>query len=244
MSRNVGIGEVYTTKIQKPHFSGLGVYDPNKVFYKEDENGKVKIDGKLSTIVTNAEEATPITYITLGGKKYDFIEWNGLLVITEDLKWDVGTWYTNPNAPEPIGYYYDTQVTNVSTIHLALRAAGYGDWRIPKPSDWTKLINEPTITLPCSETWEREHGIAKLLSDDSKFRSVFPYNNYLNESGIGLNPCRIATSTASQFDRANYMMDMDNQHNVILRYNGGYTVVTANYGNTAGACIRLVKDAT
>lgn len=239
MSRNVGIGEVYTTRVQKPHFSGLGVYDPNKVFYREDENGKVKIDGKLSTIVTTAEEATPITYITLGGKKYDFVEVNGLYIITEDLTWDVGTYYINPNAPEGIGYYYNTQVSNVSAIHLALSAAGYGDWRVPKPADWTKLINEPTITLPCSETWERERGITKLLSD--KFPSVFPVHALSNYWKTGLNPNRIATATT--FDRANYMMDMDNQHNVILRYNGGYTVVTANYGADAGACVRLVKDA-
>ena len=243
MSRNIGIGEVYTTKIQKPHFSGLGVYDPNKVFYKEDENGKVKIDDKLSTIVTSAEEATPITYITLGGKKYNFVEWNGLLVLTEDLTWDVGTWWTNPNAPKVIGYYYDNTTANVSAIHLALRAAGYGDWRIPKPADWTKLINEPNITLPTTEKYENNRGITKLLTDDPQFRSVFPYHNMLNESGIGLNPCRIHTSTASQLDRANYMEDSDNAHNVIMRYNGGYTVVTANYGSGSGVCVRLVKDA-
>lgn len=235
-----GIGEVYTERKQYPHFSGLGVYDPNKVFYKEDENGKVKVDDKLSTVVSNADDATPVTYITLGGKKYDFVEVNGLYIITEDLTWDVGTYYINPNAPEPIGYYYDTQVSNVSAIHLALRAAGYGDWRIPKPADWTKLINEPTITLPCSETWERERGITKLLSD--KFPSVFPVHELSNYWKTGLNPNRTATTTT--FDRANYMMDRDNQHNVIFRYNGGYTVVTANYGHDAGACVRLVKDAT
>lgn len=244
MSRNVGIGKVYTERKQFPHFSGLGVYDPNKVFYKEDENGKVKVDDKLSTIVTSAEEATPITYITLGGKKYNFVEWNGLLVLTEDLTWDVGTWWTNPNAPEPIGYYYDNTTANVSAIHLALRAAGYGDWRVPKPSDWTKLINEPNITLPTTEKYENNRGITKLLTDDPQFRSVFPYHNMLNESGIGLNPCRIRTSTAAQLDRANYMEDADTAHNVIMRYNGGYTVVTANYGAGSGVCVRLVKDAT
>ena len=244
MSRNVGIGEVYTTRIQHPHFSGLGVYDTEKVFYTDDENGKVKVDGVLSKIVRTAEEMKPKDYITLGGKDYHFVEWNGLLVLTEDLTWDVGTYYINENAPEPIGYYYSTATSNVSAIHLALRAAGLGDWRIPKPADWTKLINEPSITLPTTEKYELNRGITKLLSNAEQFRSVFPYHALLNESGIGLNPCRIHTSTAAQLDRANYMEDADSQHNVIMRYNGGYTVVTANYAATAGACVRLVKDAT
>lgn len=239
MSKNVGIGEVYTERIQKPHFSGLGVYDPTKVFYKEDENGKVKIDGKLSTIVTNAEEATPITYITLGGKNYDFVEVNGLYIITEDLTWDVGTYYINPNAPESIGYYYDTLTSNVSTITVALRNAGYGDWRIPKAADWTKLIGEADIVLPTSPKWEHDRGISKLLSD--KFTSVFPYIDMLNYWKTGLNPNRIATGTT--FDRANYLMDNDSNHNVIIQYNGGYVVQSANYGHDAGACVRLVKDA-
>lgn len=244
MSRNIGIGEVYTTRIQKPHFSGLGVYDPNKVFYTEDENGKVKVDGVLSKIVKNAEEMKPKDYITLGGKDYHFVKWNGLLVLTEDLTWDVGTWWTNPNAPEPIGYYYANTTSNVVALTIALRKAGYGDWRVPKPSDWTKLINEPTITLPCRETWEREgRGITKLLSNAEQFRSVFPYHELLNESGIGLNPCRIHTSTAKQLDRANYLEDSDGAHNVIFHYNGGYTVVTANYGSDSGLCVRLVKNA-
>lgn len=242
MSRNIGIGEVYTERKQYAHFSGLGVYDPNKVFYTEDENGKVKVDGVLSKIVRTAEEMKPKDYITLGGKDYHFVEWNGLLVLTEDLTWDVGTWWTNPNAPEVIGYYYDNTIVNVSAIHLALRAAGLGDWRIPKPSDWTKLINEPNITLPTTEKYEQNRGITKLLTDDPQFRSVFPYHNQLNESGIGLNPCRIHTSTAAQLDRANYMEDADTAHNVIMRYNGGYTVVTANYGSGSGVCVRLVKD--
>ena len=54
-----GIGEVYTERRQYPHFSGLGVYDPNKVFYTDDENGKVKVDGVLSKIVRTAEEMKP-----------------------------------------------------------------------------------------------------------------------------------------------------------------------------------------
>ena len=238
-----GIGEVYTERKQYPHFSGLGVYDPNKVFYTDDENGKVKVDGVLSKIVRTAEEMKPKDYITLGGKDYHFVEWNGLLVLSEDLTWDVGTWWTNPNAPKVIGYYYANTTTNVVALTIALRNAGYGDWRVPKPVDWTKLINEPTITLPCGETWERERrGITKLLSNADQFRSVFPYHELLNESGIGLNPCRISTSTAAQLDRANYLEDSDGAHNVIMRYNGGYTVVTANYGS-GGVCVRLVKDA-
>lgn len=241
MSRNVGIGEVYTTRIQHPHFSGLGVYDPEKVFYTEDSEGKVKVDDVVSKIVRTAGEMKPKDYITLGGKDYHFVEWNGLLVLSEDLTWDVGTYYINPNAPAPIGYYYSNATSNVSVINVALRNAGYGDWRVPKPADWTKLINEPDITLPTSEKYEHNRGITKLLSDAEQFRSVFPYHSTLNESGIGLNPCR--TATATTFDRTNYLEDSDGAHNVIMRYNGGYTVVTANYGATAGLCVRLVKDA-
>lgn len=237
-----GIGEVFTERIQGKCNVGAGVFDPEKVPFVEDANGKVVIDGKLCSVLSKPAEPVDPTAVTIGDHVYHWVEWNGLKVLTEDLIWDVGTYYVNANAPEPIGFYYANTISNVTTITVALRNAGLSEWRIPKPADWTRLINEPTITLPTTEKYERERGITKLLSDDPQFRSVFPYHEMLNASGIGLNPNRIATSTAKQFDRANYMEDADSAHNVVMRYYGGYTVVTANYGSTAGACIRLVSD--
>lgn len=241
MSRNVGIGKVYTTRIQKPHFSGLGVYDPKKVFFTDDENGKVIIDDVRSTITRTFHPGPYKDYIMLGGEKYHWVEWEGLLIIDRDLKWDVGAYAINPNAPESFGYYYENTDANIAAIEAALAEAGYSDWRVPTAEDWTVLINEPDITLPTAEKWERDRGITKLLSD--KYTSVFPYHADLNKSRIGLNPCRIATSTAAQFDRANYLENNASNHNVVFRYIEGYTVVTANYGASAGACVRLVKNA-
>ena len=234
-----GIGEVFTYRKQDTVNCGHGVYDPSKVFYAEDPDGKVIVDGSRSRIVKEPVPVDP-TLVTIGGKDYHFVEWCGLKVLTEDLTWDIGTYYINPNAPEPIGYYYDNTTANVSVINVALRNAGLGEWRVPKPADWTKLINEPTISLPTSEKYERNRGITRLLSDAPQFSSVFPTHELLNESGIGLNPCRTATTTT--FDRANYLEDSDGAHNVIMRYNGGYTVVTANYGSGSGLCVRLVAD--
>lgn len=242
MARNVGIGKVYTTRIQNPHFSGLGVYDPEKVFFTDDENGKVIVDDVPSTITKTPQPKQPKDYLLLGGEEYHWVEWEGLFVIEKDLRWDFGSYAINPNAPETFGYYYESSNANIEAIETELARLGYSDWRVPTAADWTQLINEPTITLPTSEKWEQGRGITKLLSNE--YTSVFPPHSLLNESGIGLNPCRIATSTASQFDRANYMMNNTSNHNVIFRYNGGYTVVTANYAAAVGACLRLVKTIT
>ena len=54
MSRNIGIGEVRTKLLDTDHKQwncGMGLYDPNKVFFKEDPNGKVIVDGKLCQII-------------------------------------------------------------------------------------------------------------------------------------------------------------------------------------------------
>lgn len=61
-----GIGKVYTTRIQKSHFSGLGVYDPNKVFTRNNTNGKVFVNDILSSICKK-DEAITIETVDING---------------------------------------------------------------------------------------------------------------------------------------------------------------------------------
>ena len=63
MSRNCGIGEVYTYHYKdvnpKTRNCGFGYYDPEKVKTKPDPNGKVLVDGVLSVFDIGKPEPKP-----------------------------------------------------------------------------------------------------------------------------------------------------------------------------------------
>ena len=67
-----GIGEVFTYRKQDTVNCGHGVYDPSKVFYAEDPDGKVIVDGSRSKIVKEPLPVDP-TVVTIGGKDYHFV---------------------------------------------------------------------------------------------------------------------------------------------------------------------------
>ena len=71
----------------------------------------------------------------------------------------------------------------------------------------------------------------------TQFRSVFPYHNQLNESGIGLNPCRIHTSTpAAQLDRA-IIWKIQMHITLLCVIMVVIQLVTANYGADSGVVL-------
>lgn len=214
MSRNSGIGKVYTTRIQKPHFSGLGVYNPEKVFFKEDENGKVYIDNKLCSITKTPQEG--IKSVVIAGKTYTVIENNGLYWTTENLVYDTEHSVTNPDHPE-FGNYYP--IDDLDSIPFILEDG----WRIANVSDFDILAdNNDTHAL------------------QSTGYSVWP--DATNETGFSAVPNRIPTSTT--FDRgilwtSNYNVTRSEAKTFIIRND---SCETYDYGTTTiSVCVRLCK---
>jgi len=68
-----GIGEVRTKLLDTDHKQwncGMGIFDPNKVFYKADPNGYVIIDGKRCKIVEKPDRSNPNVAV-LNGQVFD-----------------------------------------------------------------------------------------------------------------------------------------------------------------------------
>lgn len=53
MAVNTGFGHVYTSRVQDSVNSGKGVFDPGRIAWEEDENGKVFIDGVRCRVIGN-----------------------------------------------------------------------------------------------------------------------------------------------------------------------------------------------
>lgn len=102
MSRNLEYGRVYTSRIQKSHFSGLGVYDPNKVFFREDPNGKVYVDDKLVKIVKSKDEAN---LVIIGDRLYKFVVIGDQIWLAENLDLPTTNSVAREGYPE-FGLYY------------------------------------------------------------------------------------------------------------------------------------------
>ena len=93
-----GIGSVYTYdyKLRNPKTKnvGFGYYDPSKVFFKEDPNGYVMVDGKLVSLTDKPADAPepvdPYTYEQIGDKTYKTIQVGNTIWMAEnlDFKWE------------------------------------------------------------------------------------------------------------------------------------------------------------
>ena len=120
---NCGIGNVKTSLSSADHNQwncGIGLYDPNRVFFQEDSNGYVNIDGTRSIILRSKPKTRP-GYEMIGDKEYRVVEINGLIWMAENLdyKWDglhIGTDQLEVNKgwdpshswlPEPGACYRD-----------------------------------------------------------------------------------------------------------------------------------------
>lgn len=213
MSRNLEYGRVYTSRIQKPHFSGLGVFDPEKVFFREDPDGKVYVDDKLCSIIKTPSEE--IKTINIGGKTYEVIENNGLYWITENLVYDTEHSVSVQSHPE-FGNYYP--VGDLDTITSIL----VDGWRIATISDFTILDKNDTHAL------------------QSTGYSDWP--NATNETGFSAVPNRVSTTTTfdrSILWTGNYNIARSEGPTFIIRSD---FCNTYDYGTSSiSTCVRLCK---
>ena len=119
MAVNAGFGHVYTSRVQDSVNSGKGVFDPEKIHFEEDENGKVFIDGVRCRVIGNGHTDTeqPDPYNPLG-----------LPPLTLRVKWQSG--YT----PD-IG---DTKTLVDSTNNIWDITMADGNW-------YSKFYNPPNL---------------------------------------------------------------------------------------------------
>ena len=136
MSRNIGIGEVRTKLLDTDHKQwncGMGLYDPNKVFFKEDPNGKVIVDGKLCSIVRSKSESN---LVMIGGKFYKFVQIGDQIWLAENLDLKTTNSVGREGYPE-FGLYYP--YSDIKEIENSVDG-----WHVPTEVEIRKLLISDT----------------------------------------------------------------------------------------------------
>ena len=136
MSRNIGIGEVRTKLLDTDHKQwncGMGLYDPNKVFFKDDPNGKVIVDGKLCIIVRSKSESN---LVMIGGKFYKFVQIGDQIWLAENLDLKTTNSVGREGYPE-FGLYYP--YSDIKEIENSVDG-----WHVPTEVEIRKLLISDT----------------------------------------------------------------------------------------------------
>lgn len=223
------LGNVYTYRKQEPVNKGYGLIDPSKVFYKEDPNGKIIIDGVRCSI-TN-EYVEPNT-INIGGKTYKTVKIGNQTWLAENLDYTddnivLGTdcLYYNDDADESYGLLYiGSSVSKLDSI--------VEGWHVPTQEDYEELItfaggsDTAGEKLKSTTTWSTRNGTDD-YGFDGKANGI--------KTGAGFN----YKGTYGIF----WSKTVNGAQNFRFGLQDSGNVVIANFlSNTVGASIRLVKD--
>ena len=228
-----GIGKVYTTRIQKPHFSGLGVYDPNKVFTKPDENGKVYVDDVLSSIC-KADEVPPKDYVVIGGKTYKIVTIGSQTWLAENLEYlddnivlgndDVSStvaqanWFAN-NQSSSYGLLYNYTAVKYIEDNKSTICPG---WHVPTENE-LKVIADLGYTAVRDDSWTNYPGD--------------------NSSGFTLKAAGQFTGTFSNKGLSTGLLSISTMGNLARRLNSvNLTNEISSTTKTVQLSLRLIKD--
>ena len=191
MGKNMrGSGTVYTYdyKLRNPKTRnvGFGYYDPTKVFYKEDPNGYVMVDGVLVSLTDKPSPADPYTYEQIGDKVYKTVKIGNTVWMAEnlDFKWDgldIGsdkifdedaaacyidddeaTWGWNGRKA---GLMYNAEARLEIENHV-------DGWRLPTSDERYELFE---MIMSESEEWNQD--VYKIVPPNSEV----PWGDYTNE---------------------------------------------------------------
>ena len=238
MTANSKLGEVFTYRKQEPVNKGFGYFDPEKVFFREDENGKVIIDGKRCLIVKSKDEAN---VVKIGDKFYKFVQIGDQVWLAEnlDLPFTDATYY-NDNPNESYGLLYIG--TSVEALQEALYDTG---WHIPTFEEYFELINidggairgsggtayNPNIgnALKSKTSWNNPTGTDK-YGFDGKAGGMRVGGSYQYKGQYGVFWTCVPKDSSNQ-----YRMTLDNGNN---------TAYSNGLGTGAKVSIRLIKDTT
>lgn len=186
MSRNLEYGRVYTTRIQKPHFSGLGVFDPNKVFFREDPNGKVYVDDKLVKIVKTKGESN---LVMIGNKLYKFVTIGDQIWLAENLELPfVGAAYYNNDPAQSYGLLYRGQDMGDLNDYLFENNVG---WHVPTMAEFESLVataggsSVAGSELKSTTSWNTNNGTDS-LGFDGKAGGIYVGGTYSYKGSYGV----------------------------------------------------------
>ena len=184
MSRNLEYGRVYTSRIQKPHFSGLGVFDPNKVFFREDPDGKVYVDDKLVKIVKTKDESN---LVMIGDKLYKFVTIGDQVWLAENLDMPfAGASYYNGDPGQSFGRMYTGN--KIADLQEALYDSG---WHVPTIAEFESLIATAGGSsvaggeLKSTTSWNTNNGNDS-LGFDGKAGGIYVGGSYNYKGSYGV----------------------------------------------------------
>lgn len=224
MTKNIGIGEVRTSLRESDHKqwnSGMGLYDPSKVFFREDDNGKVYVDGKLCVIVRSKDESN---MVKIGDRYYKFVQIGNSVWLAENLDYYVdGALYYNNDPDESFGLLY-------SPTAIELLDTAVDGWHVPyagELDDLNTIASGISTLLKSKTSWATNPGIDR-FGFDGKAGGSYNGSTFANKSYYGQ-----FYSQTKNTSNQNYRMNLANASNEITL---GY-VNNNNY-----LSVRLVKD--
>lgn len=170
-----GIGHVYTYRKQEKVNIGNGVIDPTKVFYREDANGKIIIDGVRCSIV---REYVPPKTVVIGGKVYHFVKIGNQVWLAENLDLNIGSECNYLNNDEttygPNGLDLGLLYTPIGVAYLEEnKSALFPGWHVPTRTE---------IETLCDELGGPNNGIGKKLKTQDEWTS-YPGDNSVGFCG-------------------------------------------------------------
>lgn len=216
-----GIGEVYTYRKQSKVNKGFGYFDPSKVFTKIDDNGKVKVDGNLSTICKKDEADTVI----IEGKVYKTVKIGNQVWLAENLAIKIGT--ENPEDVPEVAACWEYN-NNIYYNGYAVNLINVPGWHVPTNSEWNTLF-----------TFVGGTSIA-----GQKLKSV-DYTGGTDEYGFNLKKTGFRNYEGNNLSTPTrlYCSNYTSNNIYFVNFTDNDSVATYNYSPVQGMCVRLVKDA-
>lgn len=161
-----GIGEVFTYRKQGLNV-GNGVIDPSKVFYVEDPNGKIIVDGVRSTIT---REHTDPNTVVIGGKVYHTVTIGSRTWLVENLEYsdaNIVVGNTEVSDTTPQANWFDNTQTNSYGLLYNYAAVSYIEenkasicpgWHVPTESELAELVTPGYEAIRSDSTWTNFPG--------------------------------------------------------------------------------------
>lgn len=251
MSINCGLGKVFTYRKTDTINVGHGVYDPNKVFTAEDENGKIYVDDVRSKIVFDKSEE-PGNTVKIGGRDYPYVQIGNWLVITENLdyKYDGLSIAPAGNPTTPAAWYYnnDEATYGVNGNKYGLLYNGYA--AIYMYEHAAELFPAGWNLLPDNGWYQFLMSLPNGYSSGLELRSTEGWNsnsNGNNEYQFDGKPAGLRTSSSSTFvDVGDECRVWQGTGSTCLRmfsskYGNIHDSIPTVFNSKMGASVRLFK---
>ena len=238
-----GIGEVKTSLSNTDHTQmncGIGLYDKNKVYYMNDVDGKVIVDGKRCTVLSK-EGYENTAVLTLGNKKYKVVKMpDGKYWLAQNLDWlpDGILFVTSGNQQYNIAAacYYNYTNTGKGLLYnqyavSIIKPLLQDGWRIALKSDFEGLF-----TAIGGNT---ANNLKKIRSTTG-WPSVQGTDNY----GLNIFPTGHRNSSGFVLPQYAYMFTGTTSGTSFIRvkFDESAAADFATYSTAVFYAIRLVKD--